>query len=158
MKSETGDKRISEIIEAITIDTVTCSATVDLKAAGIPQGPAVTVRLDAGCAPVVEVPLRHDGGCAVTTVDALARLLHAGISPDWFVTRAEDGTPGDVHGYHSDGKPVGWVTIARAIAGSISTSAGVCYADGDPLNLRPSNLVIREGGKETSLVGRALAH
>lgn len=85
---------------------------------------------------VVEVPLSREGRRAIVDRDDFEALVGAGISDQWSVMKARDREYVRVRCPYVKG---GATTVARIIMNA-PTDLVVRYADGNPFNLRRSNL------------------
>lgn len=96
--------------------------------------------------PIVLVPLTNTGHLAIVDREDWERLMDQGVSPNWFmVFRESADTPlharrWTVRVAMPSRSPVQQVSLSRLIAGAVKGEI-IHMADGNPLNLRRSNLV-----------------
>lgn len=133
------------------------AALIDFSKLGVPEGPTVTIETDASGIPFVKVPL-SDGTFAETSVEAFGALLEAQVSPNWRI-RADvhDQSLGTIHSRLMSNAPDAGgliVRVPRLIAGPLKLFERITYADGNPRNLRPENLLIHSGGTSETLMDR----
>lgn len=97
---------------------------------------------------LAHVALAETARRATLYAEDLERVLAAGWSPFWSYTSTDKTTPRRryvlVQGYNANGRRRS-LTVARLVA-EVSKGQRVKYADGDRLNLRRENLLIKKGG------------
>jgi hypothetical protein len=92
----------------------------------------------------LHVPLAGNRGDAIIEGDALPLLAQVGVTLSWSFNRNGRGRR-YVRGNLARGNTI---SIARIVAGARRGQL-VCYCDGNPLNLRRSNLYVVEGRAKT---------
>lgn len=125
---------------------------------GITPKRPVEIRRDPSGELVVLVRLAG-GNTAVTTYEAFARLLEAGVSPNWVLN--SDGK-GRVYVRCTRTAELGGnlLMVSRLLVRPTERRLAVRYRDGNRLNLRPENLTVDRRTtnaklKELEIIGRA---
>ena len=98
---------------------------------------------DADGRKLARVPLAHRSECAVLDYEDFGELLERGYSTQWHFNH--NGKP-HMRYVRCGGDEVRLTAVARLILGA-GPRTHISYKDGDRLNLRRENLVLRKGGK-----------
>lgn len=114
----------------------------------IKQRAATTFTTDSNGQRLAHVALAGTNQRATLYTEDLERILADGWSPFWSFTITDKTAPRRkyvlVHGYNAKGRHRS-ITVARLVA-EVSKGQRVKYADGDRLNLRRENLLMKKGG------------
>jgi hypothetical protein len=101
--------------------------------------------IDADGCDCLRVPLAGNRGDAIIDAYLLPTLQAAGLRDGWSFNRAGNARYRYVRGHLSGHNTI---TVARLITGA-QRGQHVCYRDGNPLNLRESNLYLVRGRAKT---------
>lgn len=122
-------------------------AIVDTAKLGDAAGAAFTLETDATGKALVRVSL-DDGSTATTSPEGARRVLDALVSFRWKVRKDTSGRE-VIRSRKVPPAGRASVTVARVIAAPLAVSERIAYADGNPRNLLPENIVIHGGASET---------
>lgn len=119
----------------------------------IKQRAATTFTIDSNGQRLAHVALAETNQRATLYAGDLERVLADGWSPFWSYTSTDKTAPHRryvlVYAYNAEGRPRS-LTVARLVA-EVSKGQRVKYADGDRLNLRRENLLVKRGAAWVSL-------
>ncbi len=127
-------------------------AIVDTAKLGDAAGAAFTLETNATGKALVRVSL-DDGSTATTSLGGARRVLDALVSFRWKVRRDTSGRE-VIRSRKAPSAGGASVTVARVIAAPLAVSERIAYADGNPRNLLPENIVIHRGGASETLAER----